>query len=115
MRRTLITALALASLGLTGCVIVISDEGITSDRDGLRLGDDHAHRSGDRALAAQVRDALELDPMLKGVDFSVAASDGVVTLRGRVADIASFDRAVELARNTKGVDKVVSRLVVEVK
>jgi len=98
-----------AMFALTGCVIVISDEGI-STADGLHANDN----SRDRALAGRVRDAYAADPSLKDADITVAAHDGVVTLRGDLVRVADLERAVDLAKRTDGVDKVVSRLRVEV-
>lgn len=100
----------IAAFALSGCVIVISDEGI-STADGVHYKDN----SRDRALAGRVRDAFAADDALKDIDITVAAHDGVVTLRGDLDRVADLERAIELTKRTEGVDKVVSRLRLEVR
>ena len=107
-----IVALALAmAFGLSGCVVVISDEGISAS-DGIHMSDGASSR--DRTLASRVRDAYAADPALKDADVTISAKDGVITLRGELVRVADLERAVDLAKRTEGVDKVVSRLKVEV-
>jgi osmotically-inducible protein OsmY len=96
--------------GLTGCVVVISDDGIEA---GTEAHWDGSSR-GDSELAVRVRDALKADALLQDSDFKVSVQDGVVTLRGTVKGTERFDRAVQLAKATQGVDKVVSKLKVEI-
>jgi osmotically-inducible protein OsmY len=107
--RHYVLALA-AALTLSGCVIVISDEGI-STADGVHVNDN----SRDRALAGRVRDAFAADDQLKDADITVAARDGVVTLRGDLVRVADLERAIDLTKRTEGVDKVVSRLRLELR
>ena len=99
-----------AAFALAGCVIVISDEGI-STADSVHAKDN----SRDRTLAGRVRDAYAADAALKELDISVAAHDGVITLRGDLDRVADLERAIDLAKRTEGVDKVISRLRVEVR
>lgn len=112
--KTMGGMLLATSLALGGCVVVISDEGISSDGAGLHLGDDRASRA-DAALAERVRSALFAEPLLKDSDVSVSAHDGEVTLKGEVVDLPAFERALQVARTTEGVDKVVSRIRVELR
>lgn len=97
-------------VGLAGCVVVISDEGIEAGTEAHWDGTS----SADADLAVRVRDALKADPLLAKSEFKVRAEHGVVTLRGAVEGTERFDRAVQLAKGVEGVDKVVSRLKVEV-
>lgn len=113
MMRAMRILFAAGITSLAGCVVVIGDEGVTTHRDGWFGSDDH-HDGADAALARSVRSQLDADPLLKELDLKVTARDGMVTLRGRVENVQSFDRAVELAGKTEGVRKVVSRLVVEI-
>jgi osmotically-inducible protein OsmY len=112
--RALRTIVLAATMGfaLTGCVVVISDEGITA-ADGIHAGDRSSSR--DRALAVRVREAFDAEPQLKDTDLSVSAHDGVVTLRGELDSVAALERAVALAKAAEGVDKVISRLRLEVR
>jgi osmotically-inducible protein OsmY len=99
-----------AAFALSGCVVVISEDGISTA--------DSAHANGnarDRAVAGRVRDAYAADAELRDADISVAAHDGTVTLRGELTRVADLERAVTLAKDADGVDKVVSRLKLEVR
>lgn len=98
------------AVGLAGCVVVISDEGIEAGTEAHWDGTS----SADAELAVRVRDALRADPLLARSEFKVRAERGVVTLRGEVAGTERFDRAIQLAKGVTGVEKVVSKLKVEV-
>ena len=98
-----------AAFALSGCVVVISEDGI-STADGVHSNDN----SHDRAVAGRVRDAYATDAALRDADISVSAHDGTVTLRGELARVADLERAVDLAKKSDGVDKVISRLKLEV-
>ena len=51
--------------------------------------------------------------LLKASDIDVDTQDHVVTLKGTVASEAASTRANEIARGTKGVTRVVNKLVVK--
>ena len=53
------------------------------------------------------------EKLLKGSNINVDAKDHVVTLKGTVGSDAAKARAVEIARNTEGVVRVVNQLVVK--
>ena len=106
------TLLAFAmAVGLAGCVVVISDDGIEAGTEAHWDGSS----SADAELAVRVRDVLKADPLLAKTELKVRAEHGVVTLRGEVEGTERFDRAVQLAKGVEGVEKVVSRLKVEIK
>lgn len=63
----------------------------------------------DTALKQSVASTLEAANV---PGLAVTVTDGVVTLAGPVADQATADRALELARGAKGVKSVVNQLVV---
>ena len=52
------------------------------------------------------------EDLLKGSDIDVDTKDNLVTLKGTVASPAARARALELARATDGVKRVVDQLVV---
>ena len=60
----------------------------------------------------RVKSRLDADKRFEGVEFSVSADGGAVRLQGVVADPAARKRAVALAENTVGVEKVVDELAV---
>jgi osmotically-inducible protein OsmY len=99
------------AVGLAGCVVVISDDGIEAGTEAHWDSSSHA----DSELAVKVRDALRADPLLKSSEFKVNVSDSTVTLRGEVEGTERFDRAIQLAKGVEGVDRVISKLKVVVK
>jgi len=68
--------------------------------------------SDDSSVSTRVRTVLLNDPQVNGGTINVTASNGVVTLSGRVRSEAERERAVALARQTSGVSDVRSELSV---
>ena len=65
---------------------------------------------GDATIATRVRTAILNDPILSGAVVEVEASQGIVTLTGKVASASVADRAAVVARTVEGVVDVVLRL-----
>jgi len=53
---------------------------------------------------------MALDDHVSALAIDIDTDDGVVTLSGTVKSTAEHDRAVQLARETEGVKRVVDRL-----
>ena len=66
----------------------------------------------DSGISTRVRTALLNDTQVAAGNINVTASNGVVTLSGRVRSEAERDRAVAVARQTSGVSDVRSELAV---
>jgi hyperosmotically inducible protein len=66
----------------------------------------------DSALTASVKTRLAADDLVKATAIDVSTDDHVVTLEGTVATKAIKDRAIAIARQTKGVTTVVDELKV---
>ena len=49
---------------------------------------------------------------LKGSNINVDTDNHVVTLKGTVTTAAGRDRAVQIAKTTKGVNRVIDQLVI---
>lgn len=86
---------------------------------GAKVGEktaDAANRAGeflsDGSLTAKIKSKMTLDDLVKARSIDVSTTDGVVTLKGTVTSQAEHDRAVQLARETAGVKKVVDNLTV---
>lgn len=79
-------------------------------RDGVRS-------TGWRPTADEVARAVEeellIDPAVPFDSVDVEVADGVVSLRGRVDNLLSRERAARIARTVRGVRAVVNRLEVE--
>ena len=65
---------------------------------------------GDTALTAKIKSKMALDDHVKASDIDVETTDGVVTLSGVVASADERKRALQLARDTEGITRVVDRL-----
>jgi hyperosmotically inducible protein len=66
----------------------------------------------DAAITSRVNTRYVNDSQVRALDIRVSTHQGVVTLYGSVDSEAVAARAVELARTTSGVKRVVSRLSV---
>jgi osmotically-inducible protein OsmY len=75
---------------------------------------DAANRAGevlsDAALTAKIKSKMALDDLVQARTIDVSTVNNVVTLRGEVRSAAEHDRAVQLAKETGGVARVVDRL-----
>jgi len=66
----------------------------------------------DAAITSRINTRFVNDSLVRALDIRVSTNQGVVTLSGEVDSTAVAARAVELARTTSGVKRVVSRLSV---
>jgi osmotically-inducible protein OsmY len=84
-----------------------------TDRAQKKAGD-AAERTGevigDAAITTAVKTKFLADTAVSGLRIDVDTTDGVVTLRGTVPNAAEKARAIELARDTKGVKSVKDQL-----
>jgi osmotically-inducible protein OsmY len=64
----------------------------------------------DDRIYNDVRSKLADDPDIKGAAIEVTVSNGVVTLKGRVADALARDKATKVAKKAKGVTMVDNQL-----
>ena len=67
----------------------------------------------DAAITMAVKGRLLDDPQMKALKIDVDTREGVVFLTGSVSSKAERDHAVELAKNTEHVRKVVTNLTVQ--
>lgn len=64
----------------------------------------------DGALTAKIKSKMALDDTVKARSIGVSTTSHVVTLTGTVGSVAEHDRAVQLAKETDGVTRVLDRL-----
>ena len=67
----------------------------------------------DDTIATRVDSALAADDTVGTVRLTVDSRDKVVTLSGRIADQGMRRRAVQIARQTRGVVDVIDRMVIQ--
>jgi osmotically-inducible protein OsmY len=66
----------------------------------------------DAGLTAKIKAKMALDDTISAAAIDVDSNGSTVTLSGRVGSQAERSRAVQLARETEGVTKVVDQLTV---
>jgi osmotically-inducible protein OsmY len=86
--------------------------GAVGERVGEVAGEAGAALS-DAGLTAKITSKMALDDMVRARDIRVSTTNGVVTLNGTVGSSQERTRAVQLARETKGITQVIDHLVVE--
>ena len=84
--------------------------GVGSVENQLRVRLLDSERRADADTAAAVMDALTADPELHAATLDVAASDGVVTVRGHVPSPEERERAERIALAVPGVAGVRNQL-----
>lgn len=101
-------------IGTTGEQAADSAREATAD-----LGDRAATAAGqarnaveDGALTAKIKSKMALDDSVEALEIDIDTVNGVVTLTGTVDTDAQEKRALQLARETDGVTRVVDRLEV---
>ena len=101
---------------LSLCLLVAPASHGTGETGGA-IGEGQAtETSADQALAARIQEALAKEPVLRdATNLSVVAREGEVTLSGSVGNTAQAERAVQVARGVKGVQRVEDKLVRESK
>ena len=67
----------------------------------------------DATITTRVKTSFVNDPMVGALRIDVDTFKGVVTLSGRVKSKMEEDKAIALARSTKGVTSVKSTLTIE--
>jgi osmotically-inducible protein OsmY len=103
------------NLAYVGGVTVVDAEGLTVQdwlREPNRRDPEYVTMSEAETVRA-VNDALLYDPRVELQNVQVEASEGTVTLRGKVDSVAAKRSAEQDARNTLGVRRVVNRIKVE--
>ncbi len=98
MRRAALVLLA--SLAMTGCALLRSQDATTSAY------------VGDSAITVRVQTALIKDPRVEAREIEVQTHQGRVTLNGIVNSAAMEQRAVSIARATPGVRTIDDKLKV---
>lgn len=119
IRRLSALAIIATAVAATGCVLVIDGDGSpprvsTVEWSDTGEGTVQAARSREEdVLAREVESRLRADSALADADLTVSASGQVVSLHGRVGEMLLLENALRIAGETPGVQKVVSRVTVE--
>lgn len=114
MNRTFLSCLllVLATVVTSGCGALVVGGAAGGGYYVAQDERDAEQISRDAAVTARINSRYVRDGLVSAMDVNVDTHNGVVTLRGTVPSDQAAHRAVELARTTKGVTRVVSRLTV---
>ena len=118
-RAVLVLAVAALVVTSAGCVLVVGGDrkvggGSDVEWSGARESTVAARGTvNDDRLAREVRARIRLDSALEDEDITVSSRGEVVTLHGRVSDVARLEHAMRVAADVPGVTRVVSRLTIE--
>ena len=115
MRRSikslcLCVAAAALALGVAGCERDRRDDRLAG-RSSLHV-ESAPYTIDDATLVTQLRDKLSASATAEGKAVSVRASDGVVTLTGRVSSSVARESAAGLVQNVPGVNEVDNQIIV---
>jgi osmotically-inducible protein OsmY len=112
--RTLPQVLLLLIAGalLAGCASLVVGGAPSGGHDGAAPRSSSAGTSHDAAITSSINSRYVNDRSIDALAIRVTTYQGVVTLQGSVKSEAVAARAVELARSTPHVRRVVSRLTV---
>ncbi len=95
---------ALIALGAAGC----AHEHMTYA--GTKQERSVSQEASDAAMSVRIKTAFATDDLVRARDIKVDTMRGVVTLNGTVHSTAERDKAISIARNTKGVLEVKDNL-----
>ena len=109
MNIRLATALAIGALFLP--VASYAAEGVSKDKPSVM--DKAKENVGDAVITTRIKAEFAKDKGVSATNIKVDTDDkGVVTLSGNAKDKAEVDRALKIARDTKGVTSVKNAMVV---
>src|SRR5215208_6697 len=84
----------------------------TASDTAAKLGDKLSNSVTDGTLTAKIKSKMALDDHVKARGINVDTADSVATLTGIVASADERRRALQLARDTEGITRVVDKLEV---
>jgi hyperosmotically inducible protein len=97
---------------LAGCASLVVGGAPAGGHDATTNRAAAGDTSHDAAITSSINSRYVNDPLVDALAIRVTSWQGVVTLQGSVRSQAAAARAVELARSTPYVRRVVSRLTV---
>ncbi|HEX4566998.1 MAG TPA: BON domain-containing protein [Vicinamibacterales bacterium] len=111
------------SVGIAGLVFVLATAGLARSQTATQQAEQKtasaAQKTGeyltDTEITTAVKTKFLADKKVSGTNISVETNDGVVTLTGPVDSAAEKAQAIKLARETHGVKRVISKLMIEKK
>lgn len=112
MKQLLLPLFLITTITVTGCAPVLVGGAAVG---GYYVGKDERSIgtiTDDAAITTKINGKYARDDLIRVFDINVDTYRGIVTLYGRVSSQQTADRAVSLARQTPGVQKVISKLTI---
>jgi len=109
MKKCAVAAVAVWSLTAMGAFAQTT----TAEQKTEHAAKQAGNTVSDAAITTAVKTRLTADKVVGGLKIDVDTNQGVVTLSGPVRSAAERSQAVRLARNTKGVSRVVDDLTID--
>ena len=105
--------LARGTAGVVKVVDMISARGASGSGDAPEPARTAGEAIDDSGITMSVKGRLLDDPLVKGLRIDVDTRDGVVFLTGSVGSDAERQKAIQLARDSKGVRDVQANLTIK--
>lgn len=97
-------------LAVSGCWLALAGVGAEAGYVATQEERTVKETVSDQFLTGAVKASLLADPEVSGLDINVDSFKGVVTLRGALRSQSEINRAIKLAQDTDGVQRVESKL-----
>lgn len=106
-RSLIMFFLAVLLVWLHACHVMAAQEtGVRELSGEMSRRDTDDNESADSAITARVKTAISAEPSLRDEEIGIETSQGNVRLTGRVSSILVMEKAIEVAREVKGVRAV---------
>ena len=102
LKKALLATLAISMLGVP---FAMASESVTDDQKTTAY-EDSSQPVSDTWITTKVKADYLADDDIKGLDINVSTTNGVVTLAGLLDTQALVDKAVAVAKGTRGVKGV---------
>lgn len=111
-RRTILLLSFCASIGASGCMLAAAGAGAEAGYVATQDNRTASETVKDQWIVSSIKTKLIATPGVPAMDINVDSFKRHVTLRGALRNEEAINKAIEVARNTDGVDSVTSKLVV---
>ncbi|MBI4378500.1 MAG: BON domain-containing protein [Nitrospinae bacterium] len=115
IRLTSLTSIIIISLFpiVNGCMFaVVGGAGVETGYIAGQKDQTAGEVVDDQWITTKIKSKFIADPDISAFKINVDTENGVVTLKGKVNSEGEAEKAVLIAKNTKGVKKVVNKIVV---
>lgn len=111
-RPAQILTIAMATLALSACTSMLLGGGSSGERAAAAESRSSTQVASDNSISGAIRRRYSADADISRFAIGIRTTSGNVTLTGTVGSYPVRDKAVRIARDTDGVRRVDSRIVV---